>query len=155
MSVNTPLTATAVTLLHHLWRGLRWLVLGFVRATVWLYRHWRQRSQVPENQAPGSRLVFSGRWTLADDHQCCGRPVVILEPSGYRAGVELLYFGDETALPFYAERNQENEDDAVETAHMMHRRFPGGTRPRHSRHERMPSVPAVVTISTPHQEEAA
>ncbi|HCQ8421761.1 TPA: hypothetical protein OME38_003953 [Klebsiella oxytoca] len=153
MSVNSRTASVAVTLLHSLWRGLRWLAVGFVRTTVWLYRHWRQRPR--DTEIPGPRLVFAGRWTLAGDHQCCGRPVVIHERGGYRAGVELLYFGDETALPFYAERSQDNEDDAVETAHIMHRRFPGGTRPRHPRHERMPSMPAVVTISTPHQEEAA
>lgn len=89
---------------------------------------------------------------LANDHQCCGRPIVIHERGGYRAGVELLYFEDEAALPFYGEHSQNSEGDAVETALAMHRRFLGGIQQRIPRQDRMP---AIVTISAQHQEEAA
>ncbi|MCV9879237.1 hypothetical protein [Brenneria izbisi] len=135
-----------------LWFILRWTCKLFARALVWLYQVWRQRSQQTESSV--CRITYTGKWLLADDHQCCGRAVVLRHHHGYKPGVELLYFNEEAAHPFYGERYLENEDEAIDIALAMHQKLLRNMRQR-SKSERSERMPAVVTISAPHQDEAA
>lgn len=127
-----------------LWFIVRLMCKGFARAIVWLYQTWRQRSEPTESL--DHRIIYTGKWLLADDHQCCGRAVVLRHRHGYKPGVELQYFGEETAQPFYGERYLDQEDDAVNTAQSMHQKLLRNVRRPLS--ERIPVVPAVVTISS-------
>lgn len=131
-----------------LWFVVRCTCKLLARTVVWLYQAWRQRSEPIESS---DRIIYTGKWLLADDHQCCGRAVVLKHRHSYKPGVELLYFGEETAQPFYGERYMENEDEAVDIALAMHQKLLRNVRQR-PKSERMP---AVVTISAPHQDEAA
>ncbi|MEQ9860466.1 hypothetical protein OI450_05715 [Pectobacterium cacticida] len=132
-----------------LWFVVRWTCKWLARTVVWLYQVWRQRSEPVELSA--HRLIYTGKWLLADDHQCCGRAVVLKQRHGYKPGVELQYFGEEAAQPFYGEHYLDNEDDAVDTALTMHLKLLRNVRQR-PKPERMP---AVVTISSAAQNDEA
>ncbi|MBY5172758.1 hypothetical protein FP359_23215 [Klebsiella variicola] len=133
-----------------LWRFIRRFAGVTVFSVVWLCRWWSRRPVSDDAALP--RRVHAGRWLLANDHQCCGRPVVVRDPLGFRPGVELLYFDEENTGSYFGEHWLLNEDEAVQTAQAMHLKFLRGTRQRLPRQDR---VPAVVTISAPHQDEAA
>lgn len=134
-----------------LWFVVRWMCKLLSRALVWLYQAWRQRSEPTESL--DHRIIYTGKWLLADDHQCSGRAVVLKHRHGYKPGVELQYFGEETTQPFYGEHYLASEDDAVDTALAMHQRLLRNMRQRTAKNDRMP---AVVTISSAaHQDEVA
>ncbi|QSD45990.1 hypothetical protein [Pectobacterium brasiliense] len=132
-----------------LWFVVRWMCKLSARALVWLYQTWRQRSEPMESSA--HRIIYTGKWLLADDHQCSGRAVVLKHRHNYKPGVELQYFGEETPQAFYGERYMDNEDEAVDTALAMHQKLLRNVRQR-SKPERMP---AVVTISSAAQNDEA
>ncbi|PKX87010.1 hypothetical protein [Pectobacterium peruviense] len=138
-----------IVLFTGLWFIVRWTSKLSARALVWLYQTWRQRSEPMESSA--HRIIYTGKWLLADDHQCCGRAIVLQHRHRYKPGVELLYFGEETAQPFYGERYMDSEDDAVDSALAMHQKLLRNVRQR-PKSER---IPAIVTISSAAQNDEA
>lgn len=85
-----------VFLLRHLWRLVRWAALSVYHGIAVLYRRRQARLQASDWRP---RTVYTGRWQLADDGQCCGRAVVLRLSDALKPGVELLYFGEESAEP--------------------------------------------------------
>ncbi|EBP7214924.1 hypothetical protein ACV29_25940, partial [Salmonella enterica] len=83
-----------VFLLRHLWRLVRWAALSVYHGIAVLYRRRLARLQASDWRP---RTVYTGRWQLADDGQCCGRAVVLRLSDALKPGVELLYFGEESA----------------------------------------------------------
>ncbi|AFI91506.1 MULTISPECIES: hypothetical protein [Pectobacterium] len=138
-----------IVLFTGLWFIVRWTSKLSARALVWLYQTWRQRSEPMESST--HRIIYTGKWLLADDHQCCGRAIVLQHRHSYKPGVELLYFGEEAAQPFYGERYMDSEDEAVDTALAMHQKLLRNMRQR-PKSER---IPAVVTISSAAQNDEA
>ncbi|GKV90472.1 MULTISPECIES: hypothetical protein [Pectobacterium] len=142
-----------IVLFTGLWFIVRWTSILSARALVWLYQTWRQRSEPMESSTHRTdhRIIYTGKWLLADDHQCSGRAVVLKHRHNYKPGVELQYFGEETPQAFYGERYMDSEDEAVDTALAMHQKLLRNVRQR-PKPERMP---AVVTISSAAQNDEA
>lgn len=114
---------------------------GFVQRTVGAVP-----TKTVQNDCAAARTVYAGRWLLADDPQFCGRAIVVKQAENLRSGVELLYFGEESADPYFGERYFTDHGEATRSAEQMLLRFLGGRyRRRHSRTS-SPAVtlPAVV-----------
>ncbi|ENA0198854.1 hypothetical protein ABFI44_000976 [Salmonella enterica] len=146
-------TRVFIFLLHHLWRLLRWTSLTVYHGISVLYRRRQARLQASDWRP---RTVYTGRWQLADDGQCCGRAVVLRLSDALKPGVELLYFGEEAAEPYYSERQFAGDKESVMVAEQMLLRFLGS---RHRRQNRRSSaVPVLVTdavATVPVNDEAA
>ncbi|EAP5220560.1 TPA: hypothetical protein ACLGWU_000932 [Salmonella enterica] len=146
-------TRVFVFLLRHLWRLVRWMGLSVYHGLYVLYRR-RQARQQASGWRP--RTVYTGRWQLADDAQCCGRAVVLRLSDALKPGVELLYFGEESAEPYYSERQFVDDKESVMVAEQMLLRFLGGRHRRQNR--RNASVPVLATdavTTVPVNDEAA
>ncbi|EAX5652760.1 hypothetical protein BBY84_22575 [Salmonella enterica] len=142
-----------VFLLYKLWRLVRWAGLSVYHGIAVLYRR-RQARQQSSGGRP--RTVYTGRWQLADDGQFCGRAVVLRLSDSLKPGVELLYFGEESAEPYYSERQFVDDKESVLVAEQMLLRFLGSRHRRQSR--RSASVPVLVTdavTTVPVNDEAA
>lgn len=142
-----------VFLLRQLWRLIRWTGLTVYHGISVLY-HRRQARLQAAGWRP--RTVYTGRWQLADDAQCCGRAVVLRSGDTLRPGVELLYFGEESAEPYYSERQSVDDKASVKVAEQMLLRFLGSRHRRANR--RNASVPVLVTdavVTVPVNDEAA
>lgn len=129
-----------VFLLRHLWRLVRWAALSVYHGIAVLYRRRQARLQASDWRP---RTVYTGRWQLADDGQCCGRAVVLRLSDALKPGVELLYFGEESAEPYYSERQSVDDKESVMVAEQMLLRFLGSRHRRQNR--RNVSVPVLVT----------
>lgn len=146
-------TRIFVFLLHKLWRLVRWLGLSVYHGISVLYRRRQARLQATDWRP---RTVYTGRWQLADDAQCCGRAVVLRLSDALKPGVELLYFGEEAAEPYYSERQCVDDNESVMVAEQMLLRFLGSRHRRQNR--RNASVPVLVTdamSAVPVNDEAA
>ncbi|EAM5968472.1 hypothetical protein EQV05_04550 [Salmonella enterica] len=142
-----------VFLLRHLWRLVRWAALSVYHGIAVLYRRRQARLQASDWRP---RTVYTGRWQLADDGQCCGRAVVLRLSDALKPGVELLYFGEESAEPYYSERQSVDDKESVMVAEQMLLRFLGCRHRRQNR--RNVSVPVLVTdavATVPVNDEAA
>ena len=143
-------TRLFVFLLHALWRVVRWTGLSVYHGISVLYR----RRQARTDWRP--RTVYTGRWQLADDGQFCGRAVVLRLSDTLKPGIELLYFGEEAAEPYYSERQFVDDKESVMVAEQMLLRFLGSRHRRQTR--RTPPVPVLVTepvANVPVNDEAA
>lgn len=105
-----------------LWRMVRWSGRRVYQGLVALHR--RRRSHVADKVRP--RIVYTGKWQVSDNTQFCGRPVVLRMEQTLRPGVELLYFGEENAEPYYSERCFIDEGESVTVSEQMLQRFLGG-----------------------------
>ncbi|EHX5358767.1 hypothetical protein K3Z53_003860 [Salmonella enterica] len=146
-------TRVFVFLLHHFWRLVRWTGLTVYHGVSVLYRRRQARLQAADWRP---RTVYTGRWQLADDGQCCGRAVVLRLSDALKPGVELLYFGEESAEPYYSERQSVDDKESVMVAEQMLLRFLGSRHRRQNR--RNVSVPVLVTdavATVPVNDEAA
>lgn len=146
-------TRIFVYLLHKLWRLVRWSALSVYHGISVLYRR-RQAGLQSSDWRP--RTVYAGRWQLADDGQFCGRAVVLRLSDALKPGVELLYFGEGSAEPYYSERQFVDDKESVLIAEQMLLRFLGNRHRRQNR--RNVSVPVLVTeavATVPVNDEAA
>ncbi len=141
-----------IFLLYQLWRLVRWTGLSVCHGIAVLYRRRRARQQASDWRP---RTVYTGRWQLADDGQFCGRAVVLRLSDALKPGVELLYFGEESAEPYYSERQFVDDKESVLVAEQMLLRFLGSRHRRQNR--RTVAVPVLVTdtAAAPVNEEAA
>ncbi|ECE7752249.1 hypothetical protein EUW85_23650 [Salmonella enterica subsp. enterica serovar Ngili] len=142
-----------VFLLHKLWRVVRWSGVSVYHGISVLYRRRQARLQATDWRP---RTVYTGRWQLADDGQFCGRAVVLRLSDALKPGVELLYFGEESAEPYYSERQFIDDKESVVVAEQMLLRFLGSRHRRHNR--RNVSVPVLVAdavATVPVNDEAA
>ncbi|ECA1950205.1 hypothetical protein EJH27_01895 [Salmonella enterica subsp. enterica serovar Virchow] len=146
-------TRLCVFLLTRLWRVMRWLGLAIYHGVSALYRR-RQARILASDWRP--RTVYTGRWQLSEDTKSCGRAVVLRLNDVLKPGVELLCFGEESAEPYYSERQFVDDKESVLVAEQMLLRFLGN---RHSRQpRRTPAVSVLVTDSAaglPVNDEAA
>ncbi|HBJ6432660.1 hypothetical protein ABI57_18940 [Salmonella enterica subsp. enterica serovar Veneziana] len=141
-----------VFLLRHLWRLVRWTGLSVYHGIAVLYRRRQARLQASDWRP---RTVYTGRWQLADDGQFCGRAVVLRLRDALKPGVELLYFGEEAAEPYYSERQFIDDKESVLVSEQMLQRFLGN---RHRcQNRRGAAVPVLVTdvATVPVTDEAA
>ncbi|EHP5747658.1 hypothetical protein KMX18_002884 [Salmonella enterica] len=116
-------------LARNLWYLVRWLGLALYHGLSALYRRRQSKMTVLR-----PRTVYAGRWLLADDPQFCGRAIVVQQGENLRPGVELLYFGEESADPYFGERYFMDHGEATRSAEQMLLRFLGGRyRRRHPR----------------------
>ncbi|EBS1343704.1 hypothetical protein ABMB60_004416 [Salmonella enterica] len=129
-----------VFLLRHLWRLVRWTGLSVYHGIAVLYRRRQARLQASDWRP---RTVYTGRWQLADDGQFCGRAVVLRLRDALKPGVELLYFGEEAAEPYYSERQFIDDKESVLVSEQMLQRFLGNRHRRQNR--RGAAVPVLVT----------
>ncbi|EDL6085508.1 TPA: hypothetical protein ACJGT9_000763 [Salmonella enterica subsp. enterica serovar Adelaide] len=146
-------TRLFVFLLHHLWRVMRWTGLTVYHGISVLYRRRQARLQASDWRP---RTVYTGRWQLADDGQFCGRAVVLRLRDVLKPGVELLYFGEETAEPYYSERQFVDDRESVMVAEQMLLRFLGSRHQRQNRRNAPVSVLVTDVVTTaPVNDEAA
>ncbi|MKM02666.1 hypothetical protein D6S11_22945 [Salmonella enterica subsp. enterica] len=145
-------TRLFVFLLHHLWRIMRWTGLTVYHGISVLYRRRQARLQASDWRP---RTVYTGRWQLADDGQFCGRAIVLRLRDALKPGVELLYFGEEAAEPYYSERQFIDDKESVLVSEQMLQRFLGNRHRRQNR--RGAAVPVLVTdvATVPVTDEAA
>ncbi|EDM1357237.1 hypothetical protein CN032_08885 [Salmonella enterica subsp. enterica serovar Newport] len=122
-------------ILMNLWYLVRWLGLALYHGLSALYRRRQSKMTVLR-----PRTVYAGRWLLADDPQFCGRAIVVQQGENLRPGVELLYFGEESADPYFGERYFMDHGEATRSAEQMLLRFLGG---RYRRRHPRTSSPAV------------